>query len=282
MQPDLLLETAQLAVGLSRVGGALTGASARGRPFLCGAPGEGVLMSACFPMVPVCNRVSGNGFNFAGRRHALTPNGPDPLYLHGDGWRAEWQILEAGPDRARLGFHHDRGPFRYRAEQVVRLAANHLSLRLTVENAGPEPMPFGLGLHPRFPREGATLCFAAAARWSEGPDHVSLQREAIPPEADFIVPRALPASWQNNAYDGWPGRATMRWPGMVVELDADPLLSALMLYAPGPEEDFFCLEPMSHLPDALNRPGQPGLAVLVPGEALSGEIRMTITTEPGA
>lgn len=276
MDQDYRLVNDRLSVGLSRKGGALTwGRTAEGRDFL--SPG-GEAGRACFPMVPVCNRVAGNHFPFRGRDHHLAPNTGDPLYLHGDGWLSEWQAVDMGADRAVLALDHDAGPFRYRAEQSVALEDNSLSLRLSVVNHGTEPMPFGLGYHPYFPRDGSGITFGATARWTEGPGHLPAQRQTdIPAEVDFTQQRPIPAAGQNNAYDGWPGQARIDWPGMTLVLTADPLFGALMLYAPAGDRRFFCLEPMSHLPDALNHADLPGLQILDPGAALSGAIRMTIT-----
>lgn len=279
MQTDILLADGVLRVSLSPQGAALTGASWAGRAFLST---EGPGGAASFPMVPLCNRVAGNSFVFGGQRHRLRANTADPLYLHGDGWLTLWQVDESGAARARLSFRQSSGPFRYRAVQEVALEDQSLHLRLSVRNEGAEPMPFGLGFHPYFPREGATLSFAAAARWSEGPNHLPLRREPVPADLDFALPRPLPETWQNNAYDGWDGKVAIRWPGLALDLTADPAFGALMLYAPAAANDpgrpgsgFFCVEPMSHLPDALNAPGRPGLRTLAPGEELAAAIRMT-------
>lgn len=276
MQAECRIGNNSLAVGLSLRGGALTGGwTVDGQAFLHPG-GEGG--RACFPMVPLCNRVAGNGFAFGGRDWRLKPNAADPLYLHGDGWLAEWQAVALQDDRARLAFCHDTGPFRYRAEQEIALNRNSLFLRLSVQNEGAEPMPFGLGFHPYFPREGAKVTFTATARWTEGPGHLPGERQTtIPDEVDFSHPQPLPLAGQNNAYEGWSGRARIDWTDMALDLTPDPLFDALMLYAPLSDRGFFCLEPMSHLPDALNRPHQPGLRILAPGATLSGTMTMTIT-----
>ena len=46
----------------------------------------------------------------------------------------------------------------------------------------------------------------------------------------------------------------------------------LHLYRP-PHADFFCLEPVSHLPDAINREGMPAIAH---GATLHLELTLTI------
>ncbi len=86
-------------------------------------------------MAPLCNRLAGNQFRFGGRAYSLPSNTEDPLYLHGDGWLADWQIEDQSPSAATLSFGHD-GAFRYGARQEVRLegktlVAKHALLGLT-------------------------------------------------------------------------------------------------------------------------------------------------------
>lgn len=278
MAPDLHLANLALTVCVSPQGGVLTAAAADGRPFLRSS--QEPTDSACFPMVPLCNRVAGNRFTFAGHDYHLGPNANDPLYLHGDGWLAEWEISQSSKSLATLNFTHASGPFHYEAQQAIRLDGTTLHLHLSVRNTGTEAMPFGLGFHPYFPRKGAEVQFAATSFWSEGQDHLPDTVCPIPADVDYATPRPLPTRWQNNAYEGWQGQARINWPhqGMHLDLHADPLFDTLMLYAPDNDDSFFCIEPMSHLPNALNMPDQPNLHVLAPNDTLAGGIRMTITT----
>ncbi|CCD01316.1 protein of unknown function (plasmid) [Azospirillum baldaniorum] len=49
---------------------------------------------------------------------------------------------------------------------------------------------------------------------------------------------------------------------------------------PPPGEDYLCVEPVSHMTDAVNHPEQPdtGLRRLEPGEELSGTMRLRLET----
>lgn len=278
---DLTLANSDLSVGIAKQGGVLTFGTANDRPFLREARGEGATESSGFPMAPLCNRVAGNGFRFGGKAHVLAPNSADPLYLHGDAWLGRWQILSQDQTSALLSYEHDNGPYRYRAEQEIQLVENRLELALRVVNQGDALMPFGLGFHPFFPRADAKIAFSAAARWTEGPNHLPMARQPIAKDAGL---RPLPSTWENNAYEGWDGTAKIRWRGLELTMEADPLFTTLMIYAPGEQEDFFCLEPMSHMPNAVNLLGQPGMQVLAPGESLRGGVRLTVkqTVDPTA
>lgn len=278
----LALDNGQLKVRVSPKGGALVlGETAAGQPFLRGLTGPfDVLHSACFPLVPLGNRVGSNRIAFGENRLDFRANTADPLYLHGDGWLADWTPDSANATEVRLRFEHPapaHSPHIYRAEQEIRLDGAALHLTLKVCNLGAAPMPFGLGFHPYFPRAGAMLEFQAQGWWQEGAGHLPVARQTMPKAVDFACARPLPARWMNNAYDGWRGDAVIRWPGLRLTLRADPVFSVLMLYAPDDDDSFFCLEPMSHLPDACNI-GQP-MQVLAPGETLSGGISFTVVEQ---
>lgn len=280
----LFLRNDRLAVNVSRKGGALTEAmTADGRPFLRGLKGPfDVRASACYPLVPIGNRVGGNRFRHDGVDYVMRPNTDEPLYLHGDGWLADWEAERSSETRLRLALDHlepAHGPHRYRAEQEIELDGPSLHMRISVENRGSVALPFGIGLHPFFPNDDAQISFSAGAFWTEAPDRLPRDRQDITPDLDFTRPRGLDGLVLNNAYEGWNGHARIDWPGrgMSLELTADPVFSTLMAYAPANDRSFFCLEPMSHLPNALGVSGSAGMHVLAPGQTLSGAIRMTLT-----
>jgi aldose 1-epimerase len=59
-----------------------------------------------------------------------------------------------------------------------------------------------------------------------------------------------------------------------LRLEAGPALRHLQVYTP-PGQDFFCVEPVSHMPDAINHPGHP-MRVLAPGESFTAEIALHV------
>src|SRR5687767_6124737 len=81
-------------------GGSVSSLTWRGEPVLRTKTGVGVLDSACFPLVPFCNRIASSRFTFEGVEVALAPNHPgDPsdLVLHGFGWVSAWTVESAQP-----------------------------------------------------------------------------------------------------------------------------------------------------------------------------------------
>ena len=84
----------------------------------------------------------------------------------------------------------------------------------------------------------------------------------------------------DNCFTGWEARhaspATRR-PTLTIE--AGGLFRHLIVYSP-PARDYFCVEPVSHMTDAINRmdDGGTGLRVLAPGETLRGEVNFRLAT----
>lgn len=228
---------------------------------------------AMYPLVPWSNRIGGGGFAWRGRHYTLADNMPgEPLPIHGDGWQRAWQVEEQGDTRLRLGlrsFHQP--PFDYRAELTYRLENDALEVALAVTHLGESPAPYGLGLHPWFPRSAAVSVDAAAEGVWEV-DDVQLPTEWRRLSAgepwDFSRGTTLPERKIDNLFTGWNGRALLRWPerGMALEVNADT--SRYLVFSPCEQADFFCLEPVSHAVDAHRSvdPQRQGLVELGRGE----------------
>jgi aldose 1-epimerase len=75
----------------------------------------------------------------------------------------------------------------------------------------------------------------------------------------------------------------MHWPEnrLRLAIDSDPLFAHTVVYVP-PERDFVCVEPVSHLANAVNLApvgvADTGLRILAPGETFSGSIRFRVTS----
>lgn len=282
---ELLLRDGDLAIRVSRRGGSVTSARYRGSPFMVGAGGLGGDM-ASFPLVPFGNRVEGNAFHFCGRDYRFRPNSADPLYLHGDGWLECWDVDDADRRRVRLSLFHDTStvsPYRYRAEQDIRIEGDAIVLNLSVRNEGDKPLPFGLGQHPFFLRTpGTRLTIPCDRFWGERGGHLPGPEGPLPADLDFSDGALLPRRWVNNAFGGWDGHAMIAWPelGLRAEIEADRIYDRYMLYMPLERTDFFCLEPMSHLPNGHQMPDLGGLAILAPGKSLSGGVRIALAGLP--
>ena len=249
---------------------------------------EGPLAMGSFPLVPYSGRIREGRFAFAGRAVVLPLNFPPSRHaIHGHGWQAPWTVAAAGRDSAVLEYRHpaDAWPFAYRARQIVTLAPDRLTMRIELTNEGATAMPAGIGHHPYFPRTPAARDTAAIAGMWLADDEVMPTRLVDPPAdrrlGDGI---AVDRVALDNVFTGWSGRAEIAWPerraGLAIT--AGPPLGFLVVYTP-PGRDFFCVEPVSHCPDAVNAAprGVPdvGLVALAPGATLAGEMVLTPTWE---
>ncbi|WP_242538651.1 aldose 1-epimerase [Trinickia acidisoli] len=236
---------------------------------------------ACYPLVPYSNRIGRARFHFDGRDFTVPRNrGAEPLPIHGDGWLRAWRVVERGDAHATLALERERAkPYAYRATLGYALEDATLAVTLAVENAGREPMPFGLGLHPFFARDADTrLSAAASGLWLSGPDWLPVRHVLVPPAWEFGVAYPLPDALVNHAFTQWSGRAAVVWPRKRLSVTVEANADYYVLYTP-PGEDFFCFEPVDHPINAVNLPGgacEHGMTVLAPGETLAREFRFTV------
>ena len=239
-----------------------------------------------YVLVPWSNRISGQGFSFAGAFHELLPNAAgESCPIHGDGWLSSWRVTTSGRHSVRLEREADGpGPYRYAAVLDYVLDGEGMTITLAATNRAAIALPFGLGFHPWLPRTPGTQLMAQAEFvWLEDARHLPTERVAVVsrPEWDFSSFRLLPDRWINNGFVGWNGRAAIRWEerALALEVETRPALSHFLLYSPAADSSFFCFEPVSHVVDAHNLPPGPeahGLVVLAPGTTLSTECRFDV------
>lgn len=262
---------------LPALGGAIACLRRDGRDVLRPTP-EGAsdpLDTACFPLVPYANRIARGRFAFDGGRYALPRNfGEHPHSLHGVGWRRPWAVAATDERKAMLVLHHDPDadwPWRFRAEQHVRLSEDGLGVTLLVANDGDGPMPAGLGLHPYFPRHAMTrLTMTTGAMWLGDATMIPTEPVDAAHFGDWSSGAALPDTLIDNPFDRWTGSAAIATGDAITRVTAVGA-RGVHLYAP-PGGDFLCVEPVTHLPDALNRDFD--MDVLEPGDTLALAMRI--------
>lgn len=239
---------------------------------------------ACFPLVPWSNRITHGGFEHDGVFYPIHANRTEEHYpIHGSGWLQWWRVAEKGENRIKLALESrefDRSPYHYRSTQTFQLLPEGLQIDLTVTNMGNQTLPFGLGLHPYFPRNAQTrLSFKAEGVWLSGVDPIPIEHTTeFPATWDYNVPATLEGPLIDNCYTGWNGRAIITYP------DRDLTLTMVMpdcngytlLYRP-PKQDYFCLEPITHPINAFHMPDQPGLAYLSHGDSLALRTKFLVT-----
>lgn len=233
---------------------------------------------ASFAMLPWSNRIGQGGFTQDGHRHAMQPNrAGEPYPIHGDGWLQAWTLTQPAADTLRMDLrsrHFGGNPYDYAATQQLRLVPGGLDQSVEVQHLGAAPLPYGLGLHPWFPRTPAMVVQAGVdGVWLSGDDPIPTgYTRALPADWDLNAGISAHGSFIDNGYGGWQGQARIDWPehGLRLTLTTpDPAASApcCLVYRPahGPA---LCFEPITHPIDAFHLPGRPGLRVLAQGEAL--------------
>ena len=238
---------------------------------------------AAFPLFPFSGRIENARFSFENDEYALTPNfPPEPHAIHGNAWQSPWQLLEQSRQSIHFFFEYagPDWPWNFRAEQGFALTDHGLRVDLMLTNLSDKIMPGGIGWHPYFPRGDATLEADVSAVWLSGEDMIPEAPEPLTDETDLTHPREVNQLRLDNAFTAGIRGAQMRWEDQSksVTMTASEALRHLVVYTPE-GEDYFCVEPVSHSPNAVNSdqtPGITGLQILEPGESLAASISLLI------
>jgi aldose 1-epimerase len=238
---------------------------------------------ACFPLTPWSNRITQGGFEHDGVFHPIRANRiAEPFPIHGDGWLQRWHVADHGQDGIRMVLESDRfdgNPYRHVSTQDIRLLPNGLAIDLSVTHRGEGSLPYGLGLHPYFPRNRHTLLRSKATGvWLSGPDAIPVEHtDRLPPTWDFNEASSMEGTFIDNCFTGWDGESVISYPdrGLSIIMLMEDCNGYSLLYRP-PEFDYFCLEPITHPIDAFHMPGRPGLVNLSQGETLTLRTRLLI------
>ena len=237
---------------------------------------------ASFAMVPWSNRISGGGFSHGGQTYPMQPNRDgEPYPIHGDGWLQAWVLTQPAPDTVEMSLHSacfDGNPYDYDCVQTFQLVDGGLDQRVMVRHRGAQPLPYGLGLHPWFPRTPTTRITAPVQGvWLSGADPLPTQHTTQVPDGwDLNGGMSAHGTLIDNAYTGWGGTARIEWPERGLQLtahmpdfdkDGGTPKHYCLVYRP-PQGPAFCFEPVTQPIDAFHQPGQPGLRVLAQGESM--------------
>jgi aldose 1-epimerase len=265
-------------------GGAVTALRHRDRDVLVApsASTEDAMGSANFVLVPYANRIAQGCFKHAGREWTLPHNfGEHAHPLHGTGWKRVWSVARQRADEVEMQLVHvadAHWPWAFEATQRIAVSADVMRHELTVINRAGGAAPIGVGFHPAFAACAATT-FSTQLEGVWTTDADSLPVALVPasevlPELPGAV-RALREQLVDHCFTGWSRDLCIDHAGsagdMRLTLAASPELPFLQLYMP-PGKSWFCAEPMSQMPDAINRHESwsgTGLRLLAPGESLS-------------
>jgi len=246
----------------------------RGRDVLVPTP-EGARhpgSHGAFWMLPWANRLDGG--RIAG--HEMPINRPaENTAIHGLARDLPWEVISIAPDHAILQQRLSVAPFNYVARLMLALDADGVAMEMTLRHEGAAPAPYGMGWHPWFTRSAATsLHLNARQRANHNmrglPENVTPCTGISADEAGLIG--------LDNFFAGWDGAARLITPAGTITLTATgDFTVGVQVYAP-PTQPVICVEPVSHMPDAPNRPALAAAAPmrsLAKAQALHGTIRLT-------
>lgn len=220
----------------------------------------------CFLMAPWCNRLDRGRLRFAGRMWRLPVNRPeDRTAIHGFLRDQPWRVRHRAPAALTLATRARWGPWRLDATLALRFAGGAATVTLTLVNRSRRAVPTGIGLHPWFPRTPrSTLRFQATHAFPHDARNLPLVAEPARGIAGAL------ANWRGHDgyWAGWDGTARLD----DLEITAGGAFRNLHVYVPG-GDPVVCIEPVSHVPDAPNRPWLArygAMRLLPPGRRISG------------
>jgi aldose 1-epimerase len=233
--------------------------------------------AGAFVMLPWTNRLDAGQLPVAGMVYHLPVNRPsDNTAIHGLARDRAWTVAAESGDACTLTQALDGAaeglPYTYEAALSLAIGEAGARLSLAVTNRAAQPFPFGLGWHPFFLRPAGTgLRFRAGALFARDARALPVAVQA----SDGLVGDEQAYEGLDTHFAGWDGTAEILRPDLRLQLAATGAWSRnLHVFAPA-GSGILCLEPVSHVPDAPNRPDFAGygpLAMLSPGATLSASL----------
>ena len=258
-------------------GGALASLSHAGSDVLLPLP-EGAdpndNWAGAFVMLPWTNRLDeGRLPHPGGVAHFPCNRVAERTALHGLSREHGWEVEDASAGRAVLVQRLDIAPFRYVARMEVRLGPG-FSLVLTVTNDGAEGTPFGTGWHPFFVRPAGTrIAFRATGAIERDGRNLPT---GLAPSAGLEGGEDAFAG-EDTHYTGWDGTVRLDLGARAFALRGEGAWSRnLQVFAPR-GAGVICAEPVSHVPDVVNRPAFAPLGDmrrLARGAAITGGVSL--------
>lgn len=261
------------------LGGSIAGLWRGALPVLRSCEGAALasaLESACYPLLPYSNRLGECRFEWLGRSYTTRRNVEGhPHSLHGVAWQRPWSVVTRHDDAAVLALAHQGDadwPFAFEARQSFALGEDALHVAFEFTNTASVAAPAGLGWHPFFAKRLRSRLHAELSqRWEN--DATSALPERRVPQAG--IDAALAQLHYDHCFEGWSGPARLRDEALSLTLTAS--LSRLVVYTPQ-HEAWFCVEPVSHVSNAINMAEAEflGLRVLQPGQTTNAWMKLEI------
>lgn len=266
---------------IPNLGGAILALSVDGFDLLrvSTSPVTEVRDTACFLMLPYANRVADGRLQMGGEciDIGVDPAG-SPHALHGHGWQNRWTLVACERDRAVMEFSYpgDEWPWPYRARQTICVQPDGVRIEVTLENQHVTlKMPAGVGLHPYFDRRpSSVLHLTSQCRWLTDSTGLSIK-----PVIDSRFDGGRECAFENligldHFFMTSNDRAVV---DRAIELRGSSI-AGYHVYAP-PQNDFFCVEPVSHTPNSFGRGEYSASDLIEPGGCRSWTFTLRLIAE---
>ncbi len=231
--------------------------------------------SAMYPLLPYSNRLGYRRFRWRGHDHTTAANVTDsPHSLHGLGWQRPWRLVSSSVLEVVIELEHeadDDWPFAFTARQYFALTPESFTVRMQFTNRAGGEQPVGIGWHPYFPkRSRSRLHVELSDRWDSDATQLPVRKVAQPG-----IDSDLSHLDYDNCFEGWRGPARLRDERFSLQLAST--LRYLVVYTP-PERDYFCVEPVSHVSNAVHMadPAAHGLVALAAGATMEASMTLDI------
>ena len=217
-----------------------------------------VTSTACFPLVPFSNRIREGKFFWQGEQIQLPLNQlPERHTNHGHGWQVAWDVDEQTESSLTLSYVHtaNEWPFSYKSIYRFELQNGELLQTLILKNLSPNEMPAGLGLHPYFSRtDQVTLKADVKQMWQVDNESMPVTVIDAPKCLQSAQGMVVNDHQLDNTFIDFPAKAKVCWPEwqMCAEVSASTNCKFMVVYSPE-KQDFFCVEPVTHAPNAINK-----------------------------
>ena len=231
--------------------------------------------SGSFPLVPYSNRLGYRRFRWKGHDHTTAANfGDHPHSVHGVGWQRPWEIVSSNALEVVLRCKHAPDadwPFAFEARQYFTLTPQSLHIEMTFTNLAEIAQPVGLGWHPYFPKRARSrLHIELSDRWDTDAVQLPVRKVAQPGIDSDVAHLAF-----DHCFEGWRGAARIRDERFSLQLTSS--LDRLVVFTPQ-EKDYFCVEPVSHVNNAIHMadPLLHGLRSVNPAESTSAWMQLDV------
>jgi len=281
--PGIELHAGALRLALrADVGGSIAGLWCDGTPVL--RSGEPAVLAsareaACFALLPYSNRLGFRRFRWLGKEYTTAPNFDDsPHSLHGVGWLRAWPVAECSTRAATLHYRHTpdaHWPFAFEARQRITLENGCLLLHLALRNTDTREQPAGLGWHTYFARRARSrLCMKTQYKWEHDTQQIPKYKTKCAEINSYINDLSC-----DHCFSGGNVAACITDKCFALRLESS--LHHAVIFTPA-GRDFFCVEPVSHVTDAIHMPDPAacGLVALAPGALLQAAMALHIEKTP--